>query len=57
MSQEAIDLAVATGRLPARVKPCRTERVPLVGAAEYSKTLAVQVGGAGCPWVRSVHGR
>ncbi|GFR47463.1 hypothetical protein Agub_g9190 [Astrephomene gubernaculifera] len=44
MAQEAVDAAVATGRMPVNVRGCRTERVPLLGAgAEYRHTLAAQL--------------
>ncbi|GLC35549.1 hypothetical protein PLESTM_000336300 [Pleodorina starrii] len=44
MAQEAVDAAVATGRMPQNVRPCRTTGVPLLGAGpEYSHTLAAQL--------------
>ncbi|KAG2500744.1 hypothetical protein HYH03_001508 [Edaphochlamys debaryana] len=44
MAEEAVDLAVATGRMPTNVKPCRTARTPLLGGGEgYSGTLAAQL--------------
>lgn len=46
MAQEAVDAAVATGRMPQTVRQCRTERLPLLGAGPELSAglLPAQVG-------------
>lgn len=43
MAQEAVDAAVATGRLPLNVGKCRTANMPLLGAREYKPTLHAEI--------------
>ncbi|KAG2438924.1 hypothetical protein HYH02_010718 [Chlamydomonas schloesseri] len=44
MAEEAVDLALATGRMPPNARPhSRTARLPLLGGAGYSHTLPQQL--------------
>ncbi|KAL6747098.1 mitochondrial glycerol-3-phosphate dehydrogenase [Haematococcus lacustris] len=43
MAEEAVDAAVASGRLPLNTKPCATHKLALLGAAGFRPTLAVEL--------------
>jgi hypothetical protein len=43
MAEEAVDAAVATGRLPQNASKCRTRRMKLVGAERYSATSPAEL--------------
>lgn len=43
MAEEAVDAAIATGRLPQNVGRCRTHNLRLVGAQDYRSTLHAEV--------------
>lgn len=45
MAEEVVDAAVSSGRMPMNVRPCRTQHMPLLGAAAYRRTLAAEVRG------------
>ena len=43
MSEQVIDAAIATGRLPQDVLPCQTKDLKLLGAKDYSYQMKANV--------------
>ncbi|KAF5836629.1 mitochondrial glycerol-3-phosphate dehydrogenase [Dunaliella salina] len=43
MAEQAIDMAMATGKLPKSAKPCQTASFKLLGATNYTYTLMAEI--------------